>query len=163
MIQYAHAVRIETRHESTWLWVDVANWRDCAHWLATQGFVRCEWLTATHLGEENFSVVVAVTNSAAREQVIVTTQAWQTIDSLADIFPSAEFHEREMRQLLGLDFNNLVNPAPAFNADFAGYPLRRDFALPERINIEWPGQVDPEKAARRRPTLAPGVRQEWLP
>jgi NADH-quinone oxidoreductase subunit C len=163
MSSYANATRTQSRHESTWFWVDAVNWRDCAQWLNAQGFTRCEWVTATHLGDDLFAVTLAVANLDVSEQMIVQTQVSSTIDSLSDIYPSAQFHEREIRQLLGLDFENLSNVEPAFNADFAGYPLRRDFALPERISTPWPGQVDPEKAARRRPTLAPGVRQEWLP
>ena len=163
MTHYPNASRIEARPDSTWLWVEAANWWDCASWLKTQGLVRCEWLAGAHLGDDLFQVTLCVSDVLAEQRTLVVTEVNQEIDSIGQVYPIAQFHEREMKQMLGLEFTHLIEDSPAFNTDFGGYPLRRDFALTERTEHEWPGQVDPEKATKRRPALAPGVRQEWLP
>ena len=162
MINYAQATRFEERSDATWLWVDAQNWADCATWLKAQNFVRCEWLTAAHLAEHQFQVTLCVSDALSNQKVLVLSRVETEIESLEQIYPAVQFHEREIRQMLGLSFKNATDETPAFSADFAGYPLRRDFALTQRTEQEWPGQVDPEKVTKRRPALSPGVRQEWL-
>lgn len=162
MTQYPHTTRSEQRPDGTWFWIEANNWVDCANWLQEQGLVRCEWLTAAHLGADQFQVTLCVSDALANQKILVVAQAEQEIDSLEQVYPIVQFHEREVRQMLGLTFKNATDTSSAFNADFAGHPLRRDFGLTERTEHEWPGQVDPEKATKRRPALAPGVRQEWL-
>lgn len=162
MTKYPNSIRSEERSGSNWLWIDARHWVDCAGWLKDQGLVRCEWLTAAHEADNQFQVTLCVSDVLSNEKVLVLTQVENEIESLEQIYPVVQFHEREVRQMLGLEFLNTSNNSPAFNADFVGHPLRRDFALTERTEHEWPGQVDPEKATKRRPALAPGVRQEWL-
>jgi len=162
MIDYPRASRSTSRSDATWLWIDRQNWVDCATWLKAQGFIRCEWLTATHLGENQFQVTLCVSDEFAGEKVLALAEVDGEINSIDPVYPVVQFHEREMHQMLGLNFVNSRDDSPAFSAEFVGYPLRRDFALSERTDHEWPGQVDPEKTTKRRPALSPGVRQEWL-
>jgi hypothetical protein len=49
----------------------------------------------------------------------------------------------------------------AFETDFGGNPLRRDFALITRQVTNWPGAVEPDEKAKRRPSLPPGVHESW--
>ena len=49
----------------------------------------------------------------------------------------------------------------AFAVDFEGFPLRKDFALKTRQETTWPGAVEPDEKARRRPSLPPGVFETW--
>lgn len=54
-----------------------------------------------------------------------------TIDSIADIFPGANWHERETAEFFGIQFQghpNLINLL--LPEDFEGYPLRKDFQPP---------------------------------
>jgi NADH:ubiquinone oxidoreductase subunit C len=162
MTNYPQATRVDERLDATWLWIDAHKWLDCATWLKAQNFVRCECLTAAHLDAENFQVTFCVSDELCTEKILVVTHVQSEIASIAQVYPIAQFHEREMAQMLGLNFQGATNVSPAFNAEFSGYPLRRDFALTQRTEQEWPGAVDPEKATKRRPALAPGVRQEWL-
>jgi NADH:ubiquinone oxidoreductase subunit C len=55
------------------------------------------------------------------------------IDSLAPIWTTAEFHEREVFDLFGIRFNNHPNLKRLFLEDDYGYPLRKDFR--DEINI----------------------------
>lgn len=162
MTEYPRATRLENRSDAIWIWIDVDNWLDCANWLKAQQFVRCEWLTAAHLSDDLFQITMCASDELVQQKIVVVSSADKEVASLELIYPGAKFHEREVKQMLGLNFINASDDAQAFNADFGGHPLRRDFALTERTEHEWPGQVDPEKATKRRPALAPGVRQEWL-
>ncbi|MHC1775664.1 MAG: NADH-quinone oxidoreductase subunit C [Lentimicrobium sp.] len=49
------------------------------------------------------------------------------LDSVSDLWPTAEFHEREAYDLLGIRFNNHPDLRRMFLDDNWGYPLRKDF------------------------------------
>jgi NADH-quinone oxidoreductase subunit C len=49
------------------------------------------------------------------------------IDTVSDIWPTAEFHEREVYDLLGVNFNNHPDLRRLFLDDTWGHPLRKDY------------------------------------
>jgi len=49
------------------------------------------------------------------------------VDSVTDLWPTAEFHEREAFDLLGIHFNNHPDLRRMFLDDSWGYPLRKDY------------------------------------
>jgi len=56
------------------------------------------------------------------------------LDSVSDIWPAAEFFEREIFDLLGIRFANHPDMRRLFlEDDFQGHPLRKDFV--DNINI----------------------------
>ena len=141
--------------------VDLEQWHPIHVELQTCGFDRFEWLTAVHNLEDAFDLVSMVATSDLAERIIVTTScASSGTATLSDIFPIAQFHEQEVRQLFGVQFDGLIEGL-AFDAPFEGHPLRRDFALSQRADKPWPGAVEPDANARRRPSLPPGVFAEW--
>jgi NADH-quinone oxidoreductase subunit C len=68
-------------------------------------------------------------------------------DTISDIYPGANWHERETWELFGIVFEGhphlvkLVLPEP-----FEGYPLRKDFELMSRVAKPWPGAAEGEEA-----------------
>jgi NADH-quinone oxidoreductase subunit C len=64
-------------------------------------------------------MVVVKVKTADRENPV--------LDSVSDIWPTAEFHEREAYDLLGIHFNNHPDLRRMFLDDNWGYPLRKDF------------------------------------
>lgn len=66
----------------------------------------------------NHCMVVKV-KTADRENPVV--------DSVADIYPTADPHENEVFDLLGIKFNNHPEPRRLFLEDDWGYPLRKDY------------------------------------
>jgi NADH-quinone oxidoreductase subunit C len=56
-----------------------------------------------------------------------------SIDTVSDIWPTAEFHEREVYDLLGVKFNNHKDLRRLFLDDDWGFPLRKDYK--DDINI----------------------------
>jgi NADH-quinone oxidoreductase subunit C len=138
-----------------------AEWQAQAANLKQIGFVRCEWLTATHNGADSFEISLMLSKEDLSESVILSTNAEGSIDSVSEIYPAAEFHEREVAQMFGLEFTGLKDSSPAFEIELSGFPMRRDFALATRAGAEWPGAVEPDENAKRRPSLPPGVLPEW--
>ncbi len=65
--------------------------------------------------------------------------------SLIEVFAGADWHEREAREMYGIDFvghPNLINLY--LPGGFEGHPLRKDFPLMAREVKPWPGLVDVE-------------------
>lgn len=63
--------------------------------------------------------LVVKTNTENRETPV--------LDTVCDIWPTAEFHENEIFDLLGITFNNHPHLRRVFLDDTWGYPLRKDF------------------------------------
>lgn len=56
------------------------------------------------------------------------------IDSITDLYHSAEFHEREVYDLLGITFRNHPDMRRIFlDENWKGYPLRKDYV--DEVNI----------------------------
>jgi NADH-quinone oxidoreductase subunit C len=141
--------------------IDKSVWLNQAAEMKQRGLVRCEWLTATHNGGDSFEISLMLSKEDLSESVILLTNAEGSIDSVSDIYPAVEFHEREVAQMFGLEFIGLKDLSPAFEIELSGFPMRRDFALATRAGAEWPGAVEPDENAKRRPSLPPGVLPEW--
>ena len=141
--------------------VENTSWVTKAQELRSAGYVRCEWLTATHNGEANFEITLCASTQDLAKKTLVSTSIVKSIDSLIAVYPAAAFHEREVAQMFGVSFTGHDTSELAFETKFAGFPLRRDFALETRAQTTWPGAVDPEVSARRRQSLPPGVFETW--
>lgn len=73
-----------------------------------------------HLESTTFRhFLVVKSNTENRESAV--------LDTVCDIWPTAEFHEREIYDLLGITFNNHPDMRRFFLDDTWGYPLRKDF------------------------------------
>ena len=138
--------------------VDVGSWRAAHEDARAQGFGRCEWITAY-----DRDGIVLVSHLVRANEVLVLTARLDGdyADSVTEVFPSAQFHEREVSQMFGVQFAGHPDPRPAFAIDLTAHPLRRNFPLLPRTQTAWPGAHEPDSAGRRRPTPVPGVNKEW--
>jgi NADH-quinone oxidoreductase subunit C len=67
------------------------------------------------------------------------------IASWVPVYPGADWHERECREMFGFVFDGHPSLRPLYlPADFEGHPLRKDFPLLARVVKPWPGLVDVE-------------------
>ena len=67
------------------------------------------------------------------------------VETWSDIYPGADWHERETREMFGFDFVGHPNPVNLYlPGEFEGFPLRKDFPLLAREVKPWPGLVDVE-------------------
>ena len=83
------------------------------------------------------------------EAIIVKTdvddEAMQ-LDTLRDIFPGADWHERETHEMFGISFRGHPQLTAIYlPTEFEGHPLRKDFPLLARQVKPWPGVVDIEE------------------
>ncbi len=87
----------------------------------------------THL-----SVVYHFSSNSFRHVIVIkvelTDRDKPNVDSLANLYRTAEFHEREVFDLFGVKFNGHPDLRRLFlTDDWVGYPLRKDYDDP--INI----------------------------
>ena len=87
---------------------------------------------------ENIEVVYHLRSTAQGHEVVVRTQITDrenpAVDSVYDLWKTADFHEREIFDLLGIRFNNHPDLRRIFlDDDWEGYPLRKDYV--DEINI----------------------------
>lgn len=73
-----------------------------------------------HLESTGFRHFVVVKSNTENRETAV-------LDTVCDIWPTAEFHEREIFDLLGITFNNHHDLRRFFLDDTWGHPLRKDF------------------------------------
>ncbi|MEI6404345.1 MAG: NADH-quinone oxidoreductase subunit C [Actinomycetes bacterium] len=153
-------LNVSHRDRAMWLEVGVEQWLT-VHRELKATHPRLEWLTATHLMDDTFEITSHLTSPDAHDGVVIRcTTTDGGVASLSELFATARYHESEMQILCGITFNGLSQPHP-FALVSDSFPLRRDFALLPRTQRPWPGAVDPDTAARRRPSLPPGVFPEW--
>lgn len=112
--------------------IEAAQWRALAVTLRTQyDYLFCctciDW--KTHL-----TMVYHLTSTMHRHVVVIkakTDHAQPIIETVSDLWRTAEFHEREVYDLFGVQFSNHPDLRRLLlTDDFEGYPLRKDFEDP---------------------------------
>ncbi|MGH2724045.1 MAG: NADH-quinone oxidoreductase subunit C [Actinomycetota bacterium] len=102
-----------------------------------------DFTSAVDRGEDGFDVVTQLWSTSRRHAVRVKVACDREdphCPSLVEIYPGANWHERETWELFGIRFDGhpqlvkLVLPE-----QFEGYPLRKDFVLMTRVAKPWPG------------------------
>ncbi|HMB99756.1 MAG TPA: NADH-quinone oxidoreductase subunit C [Flavobacteriaceae bacterium] len=94
-------------------------------------------LSGVDWGEE-LGVVYHLESTQYRHQIVVKVKTNDrenpTLDSVCDIWRTAEFHEREVFDFFGIVFNNHPNLKRLFLTDeWDGFPLRKDYV--DEINM----------------------------
>jgi NADH-quinone oxidoreductase subunit C len=125
-----------------------------------------DWLCAVDEQDQGYSIVAHVWSTTHRHGVLLRTRVPRenpAIDSVVDIYPGANWHERETHEMFGVDIVGHPALTPLLlPAEFEGHPLRKDFVLASRVAKAWPGAVEPGESSaqgpgRRQPLRPPGV------
>jgi len=116
--------------------VDASNWKTIAQQLRTDESFKLDYLFCvtcvdwkTHL-----TMVYHLTSATYRHTLVIKAKLDRNnpeIETVSDIWRTAEFHEREAYDLFGVKF--LHHPdlrRLLLTDDFDGYPLRKDFEDP---------------------------------
>ncbi|MCB0897636.1 MAG: NADH-quinone oxidoreductase subunit C [Actinobacteria bacterium] len=122
------------------------TWREQVRALRDQGFDVLDWLSAVQ--ESHGAVVITacfVRSDQPAEARLLTAPA--PVASIADMYPSAVWHERETAEMFEVDFAGHPDPRPLLVPEEQRGVLRKDAALPARLE-PWPGAVDPAKPRR---------------
>jgi NADH-quinone oxidoreductase subunit C len=160
--------------------VDVPSekWVEAARTIRDDPEVACgffDWLSA-YDDNENVAVVVHAWSNVHRHHVRLRTRVARdggSLPTLTEIWPGANWHERETYEMFGVVFDAHPNLLPLLLPEgFEGHPLRKDFILASRVAKTWPGAKEPGESDRdthgspgRRRMLPPGVPSpdEWGP
>ncbi len=94
-------------------------------------------LTGVDWGKE-LGVVYHLESTTLRHSIVVRVKTNDrenpAIDTVSDIWATAEFHEREVYDFFGIKFNNHPNLKRLFLTDeWSGFPLRKDYE--DEINM----------------------------
>jgi NADH-quinone oxidoreductase subunit C len=99
--------------------------------------------------DQGIEVVTHLYSTAHNHHVrikVVCDSAEPRCPTISDLYPGANWHERETWELFGVVFDGhphlvkLLLPEP-----FEGHPLRKDFELMSRVAKPWPGDVEGEE------------------
>jgi NADH-quinone oxidoreductase subunit C len=98
--------------------------------------------------EERIELLSTLSDVTEGERVTFTTDLSREVPvapSLIEIFPGANWHEREAHEMFGIDFDGHPDLSHLYLPDsFVGNPLRKSFPLLSREVKPWPGTVDVE-------------------
>jgi NADH-quinone oxidoreductase subunit C len=162
--------------------VDVApeSWLDMIR--AVRDTLGCgffDWLSAVDEADDGFRVVchLAALRPGAVDHLVVRTLLPRTdpeLESVAEVFAGAAWHERETHEMFGIDFTVGGEPLALdpllLPREFEGHPLRKDFVLASRVAKPWPGakepgesEATPVRTRRRSRPLGVPTPDEWMP
>lgn len=128
------------------------TWRDEVRAARDAGYDVLDWLSACE-DEGEVSVVACLIRSDDPGDMILLRTSGE-FESVADLYASAAWHERETAEMFGITFAGSADPRPLLLPAGAQPPLRKQTPLPARLNT-WPGAVDPAKP--RRTQTPPGT------
>lgn len=120
------------------------TWRDRLLAARAEGWDVLDWLSAVDEGQ---TVRVVACLLRGHEYRLISCEPGEALVSVADVYPSAAWHERETAEMFGVRFAGHPDPRPLLLAEGADPPLRRGHPLPARLT-DWPGRVDPAKPHR---------------
>ena len=87
--------------------------------------------------KEKFTLVGHLENTEMHQMIVIKSDIADRenpeIETISDLWPTSEFHEREIYDLFGIKFTNHPDLRRLFLPDDYGYPLRKDFK--DDINI----------------------------
>nr|WP_244305656.1 NADH-quinone oxidoreductase subunit C [Kitasatospora cheerisanensis] len=141
------------------------------------GLAFLDWLSAVDELAEGFTVcahLAAVGEPGTVRRLLLRTRIPRdkaALPTAVEVYAGAAWHERETREMFGIEFAGHPYPATLLLPDgFEGHPLRKDFVLAARVAKDWPGAKEPGESDHgggpaRRKMLPAGVPDpnEWGP
>jgi len=129
--------------------IDAGNWREIATFLLGEPSLKMDWLAnlggLDYAADERMAVVYDLWSFDHRHRFAVkvfTSREKPCIPSVSDLWPAANWHEREAFDLLGIDFPGHPDLRRILCADdWEGFPLRKDYVFPREYH-GIPGSVE---------------------
>jgi NADH-quinone oxidoreductase subunit C len=110
----------------------------------------CDFTSGVDWGpDRGFEVVTHLYSTTYHHNVrvkIALTHDEPVAPSIADLFPTSDWHEREAAEMFGIRFEGHPQLVKLLLSEpFEGHPLRKDFVLMSREAKPWPGAVEGEE------------------
>lgn len=138
--------------------VAVEHWRAVAEFLRHDAALQFDWLACLsavdYVADNQFCVVYDLTSFDLGHTFAVKVYAPRSEDahfpSVRDLWPAAEWHEREAFDLMGIYFENHPDLRRILMADdWEGHPLRKDYVFPREyhgipasVELDWQQKPD---------------------
>ena len=140
--QFGHAVVTVVRE----------RYREMARFLRDEPELACDFCDFTggvDVGDRGFEVVTHLYSTTHNHNVRIKVPLERddpVCPTISDIFPTANWHERETSEMFGIGFQGHPQPVKLLLPEpFEGHPLRKDFPLMSREAKPWPGAVEGEE------------------
>jgi NADH-quinone oxidoreductase subunit C len=108
----------------------------------------CDFTTGVDRGEQGIEIVTHVFSTTHRHNVrvkVILPADGLICPTISDIYPTANWHERETTEMFGVTFEGHPMPVKLLLPEpFEGHPMRKDFELMSRVAKPWPGAVEGE-------------------
>jgi NADH-quinone oxidoreductase subunit C len=137
--------------------VNAQDWRAIAEFLVREPSLKLDWL-ANHSGvdyvaDEQFCVVHDLWSFDHRHSIAVKVYCPRgnpIVPSVADLWPAADWHEREAYDMFGIVFDGHPDLRRILCADdWEGFPLRKDYVFPREyhgipasVELDWQQKPD---------------------
>jgi NADH-quinone oxidoreductase subunit C len=151
--RFGDGIEVVDQHGHAVATVDAAGYREVVRFCRDEpdlGCDYCDFVTGVDHGPEGgFEIVTHLYSTEHRHNVRLKVRLPHdepVIDSIADLYATCTWHERETAEMFGIGFEGhpqmvkLLLPEP-----FEGHPLRKDFPLMSREVKPWPGAVEGEE------------------
>jgi NADH-quinone oxidoreductase subunit C len=142
----------EDQHGHPVVTISPARYREVAAFLRDEpGFAcdYCDFAAGVDFGDRGYEVVTHLFSTTHHHNVRVKVPVPKdqpSCPTISDLFPTANWHEREIMEMFGIDFPNHPQPVKLLLPEpFEGHPLRKDFPLSTREAKPWPGAVEGEE------------------
>src|SRR5947209_7897754 len=137
--------------------IDAADWRELAQYLVLDPDLKLDWLACLsgvdYVADEKMCCVYDLWSFEHRHIFAIKVycpRANPSIPSVADLWPAADWHEREAYDMFGIDFPGHPDLRRILCADdWEGYPLRKDYVFPREyhgipasVELDWQQQAD---------------------
>jgi NADH-quinone oxidoreductase subunit C len=127
------------------------RYRDLVTTLRDDAEFACDFIdfvSAVDREEAGVDVVTQLWSTTHHHQVrikLAASEEGQAVPSISDLYPGANWHERETWELFGIQFDGHPQLVKLLLPEqFEGHPLRKDFALTTRMAKPWPGEEKAE-------------------
>ena len=123
--------------------VPVADWRAVAEFLHGEPSLSFDWLACLsgvdYAAEGRMAVVYDLWSVTHGHRFAVKAftpdRAAPRVPTVTDLWPAADWHEREAFDLLGIVFDGHPDPRRILLADdWVGHPLRKDYDFPKEYH-----------------------------
>jgi NADH-quinone oxidoreductase subunit C len=137
--------------------LNAEHWREIAEFLLNDPALRLDWLASLsgvdYVADGQMCCVYDLYSFELRHRFAIkvfTPRASPSIPSVADFWPAADWQEREVYDMLGIDFPGHPDLRRILLADdWEGFPLRKDYVFPREyhgipgsVELDWQQQPD---------------------